>query len=101
MGTDWDALKNLINIWLEQNPEATHHAEVTAFVNGGFNRKSHDIKPFRNDILSICGCKNDWELVVGIAISKITWNSETDFSEEGSIINYLGKKTVKALISQA
>lgn len=99
MDTNWETLKGLVRTWLAQNPDAIHNAEVSDFVEKGFQRKSYDIKPFRNDILSICGCKNDWELVVGITISKVSWNAGTNFNEEGSIINYLGEKTVKTLIS--
>lgn len=97
LGTNWGQLKSKIDIWLKGNNHLQHFQSVKNFKDNGFERKFYDLKEIRNDLMSIIESSKPWEVAVGQVIASLTWDDLTDFSQDGSIYNYLGEKLVKEL----
>jgi len=97
----WDRLKERIESWLNANAQHPHFSTMNGFKNGGYDRKSYDIKEVRNDLMGIIGSARPWEVIVGQAISNLTWTDNTGFEEEGKMLSYLGKKAVENLIPKS
>jgi predicted ATPase len=98
---DWEALKTKIDEWLTKNPEHPHFRVMNAFKEAGYDRKNYDIKEARNDLMYIMGSSKPWECVVGKAIAAQKWSEGTNYSEEGSIKAFLGKKLVELILPKA
>ena len=49
--TNWADLQGKIREWVQTNPTHKYHAEVAAFVEGGFDRKAANLKPIRNILI--------------------------------------------------
>jgi len=94
----WGELKERIELWLQRNLEHPHFSFLEALRDGGFDRKNHDIKEIRNDLMGVIGSAKPWEVAVGQAIAKLRWTEDTDFDKEGSLLGYLGKKVAKTLL---
>lgn len=67
----WDELVARIEAWIQANPKHVHIEYMTAFKNGGYLRKSHDLKEIRNDLLGLLGTTKSWEDAIGIVIGKL------------------------------
>jgi len=93
----WDNLKEKINHWIEKNPEHQHHSTMQQFQQGGYDRKNFDLKVIRNDLMGIIGSDKPWEIAVGQGIAKLSWTDTTNFLKDGSLYDFLGKKTVENL----
>ncbi|HED38016.1 MAG TPA: ATP-binding cassette domain-containing protein [Ignavibacteria bacterium] len=96
----WEQLKEKINSWLNSNTDHMHHAVMSSFKKGGYDRKSFDIKLIRNDIMGIIGSEKPWEVVVGQTIASLTWNATTNYSIDGKVFSFLGEKIVKNLLQK-
>ncbi|GEM_PF-5965678 len=94
----WDQLKKRIETWLDANTQHPHLAVMEGFKDNGYDRKNHDIKEMRNDLMGIIGSAKPWEVVVGQVIAGLSWIDATSFEEEGKMLSYLGKKVVENLI---
>lgn len=101
LGITWDKLKERIEIWISNNQNHPHFSTMNGFKNGGYNRKDYDIKEVRNDLMGIIGSAKPWEVIVGQTIANLSWTNTTDFSEEGKILSYLGRKIVENLIPKS
>jgi predicted ATPase len=101
LGTNWDQVKKKIESWLRSNSEHPHYSAMDDFKNGSYDRKGHDIKEIRNDLMGIVGSSKPWEVVVGQQIASLNWSDSTNFSEEGKILSYLGKKVAENLIPKS
>ena len=97
LGTNWEQLKSSINIWLKGNDHHKHFQSVKKFKDSDLDRKNYDLKEIRNDLMHFIESSKPWEVAVGQRIGSLTWSDSTDFSQEGSIYNYLGEKLVKEL----
>lgn len=97
---DWTTLRDRLNAWIDSNPTNPHLDRVITFRDGGYDRKSFDLKEIRNILVMQAGETKPWEVVVGRTLSNMSWNAETDFNKEHSIYNYLGEKLVKSLLPQ-
>jgi hypothetical protein len=96
--TNWDQMKQKIESWLGSNSEHSHYSAMNNFKNSSYDRKDHDIKEIRNDLMGIIGSSKPWEVVVGQKIASLNWSDSTNFSEEGKILSYLGNKVAENLI---
>lgn len=67
-GTSWLDLQAAIANWIEGNGGHKYHAEVKAFADGGFARKTHDLKDIRNILVALFS-KRPWEVLVGQSIA--------------------------------
>lgn len=94
----WDQLKERIETWLRVNSQHLHFVVMNEFKENGYNRKDHDVKEIRNDLMGIIGSAKPWEVVVGQTIASLRWNNDTNFEENGKMLTYLGKKVVENLI---
>ncbi len=98
LGTDWERLKQGIETWLGNKTEHPHYRTMDDFKNKGFDRRNHNVKDIRNDLMSIIGSEQPWEAAVGRTLAKLTWDSSTQFDQGGSIYSFLGKKVVNNLL---
>jgi len=98
LNTNWEQLKKKINDWLDKNSDHIHYTVMNDFKYSNFDRKNYDIKEVRNDLMGIIGSSKPWEVAVGQTIAHLTWNSSTQFNQDGSIYSFLGEKLVKNII---
>jgi ABC-type multidrug transport system ATPase subunit len=96
--TNWQQVIQKIENWIIQTKQHDHLNIFKSFKNLNYDRKNFDLKKIRIDLLHILGTDKPWEVLVGQALSKIIWNDNTNFEFEGSILNYLSKKTTINLI---
>lgn len=95
LGTDWNKLKSSINEWLEKYPAHPQYSEMNAFREGGYERRSHDIKPLCNIIMMLAGARKPWEVAVGQAIAGLL--DSLPLGGNNSLTAYLGPKVIDAL----
>jgi predicted ATPase len=98
-GLKWNELKQKIDKWIEKNTEHPHFATMKKFKEEDYDRKNANLKEIRNDLVGIIGSSKPWEVMVGQVIANLSWDKQTDFSKEGSIYNFLGRKLVSELCS--
>jgi len=96
--TNWEQMKEKVNVWLDKNSDHIHYDVMNGFKNGDFDRKNYDIKEVRNDLMGIIGSSKPWEVAVGQTIANLIWNGSTRFDQGGSIYSFLGEKLVKNII---
>jgi hypothetical protein len=68
---------------------------MAVFIDGGFQRKDHDLKSIRNILIGLVSNK-PWEVLVGQAIAALA-NTEGQASP-GSLKDYLGSKVCERLL---
>lgn len=93
--TDWLTFQEMIRTWIEGNSEHQYFAEVQAFLEGGFNRKDHDLKAIRNILIGLVSNK-PWEVLVGQAIARLSINVGAD--GPGSLRDFLGEKVCETIL---
>ncbi len=94
----WVELKVLIEEWLSKNIKHKNFGVMLSFKEQGYDRKNYNIKKIRNDLMGIIGSNLDWEIAIGKVIGKLSYKESVDFSMDGSIFNFLGKKLVQNII---
>lgn len=100
-GTNWLGLETLIGTWLEANQGHQYHAAMQEFVDGGLDRKGHDLKSIRNILVGLISNK-PWEVLVGRAIAAISQNPPAnDAVAVGSLSDYLGEKVRIVILGAA
>ena len=97
----WDQLKMRLDAWIDANKGHSHYSTMQGFRSGGYDRKGYDIKEIRNYLMGIIGRPKPWEVVVGQTIANLVWDGSDDFSKEGKMLAYLGKKVVDTLIPKS
>ena len=65
LGITWEHLKLLIDEWLNVNTKHPHFSNMKQFKECGYDRKNHDIKEIRNDLMGIIGSNKPWEIAIG------------------------------------
>lgn len=98
LNTTWGILCEKIEIWLTLNETHQHYLFMKNFKDDGFDRKNHDLKEIRNDLMGIIGSPKPWEIVVGKTISDLILNKIVSSYADGKISNFLGHKIMKNLI---
>jgi len=101
LGMDWEQVKQKIESWLQSNSEHSHYSAMDGFKNDGYDRKDHDIKEIRNDLMGVIGSSKPWEVAVGQKIAELSWSDSTNFDEDGKILSYLGRKVAENLIPKS
>jgi ABC-type multidrug transport system ATPase subunit len=93
----WDQVQERIEAWLERDPDHPKHAAMQEFKDGGFARKTADLKDVRMLLVGeILASNKPWEVLVGQALGQRA-ASGTAASEADSLDSYLGSKAVEAL----
>ena len=96
-GTDWGTMQERIKEWVTNFGSHQYHADVKAFVDMGFDRKSHDLKTIRNILIALISTK-PWEVLVGQAIGMLAksrfWYKRT----QGSLGDFLGEKVATNIL---
>jgi len=98
LSTTWEEVKAGIENWLNVYPQHSHYSTMNNFKNSGYDRKNHDIKEIRNDLMGIIASEKPWEIAVGQTIASLTWNNNTNYDENEKILSFLGKKLVENII---
>lgn len=96
LNISWEQLQKSIDKWIELRVEHPHYNEIKCFKDCGYDRKNHDIKIMRNDLMGIIGSPKPWEIAVGKTIATVLCLESTN-SSDGGVLNYLGDKVVKNL----
>lgn len=96
LNSTWEQLKKPIDDWLNANTSHSHYSEMKRFKECGYDRKNHNIKKLRNDLMGIIGSNKPWEAVVGKTIAAVISSDRRNF-EDGGILSYLGNKIVENL----
>jgi hypothetical protein len=92
--TDWNALRDALVKWIEDNPGHLHYGDAVAFRDGGWDRRNFQLKNLRNVLVGLTPATKPWEVAVGQAIAGLR---ESRHNGEHSLAQYLGKKTVQVL----
>jgi len=100
----WDLVKQRIDAWIQSNTTHTKFSFMKNFQDSSYDRKNFDIKEIRMILVGqIIGENKPWEVLIGKSISNfiLMFNTEYDplkFDIEGTMMNFLGKKTVNQII---
>src|SRR5579863_1508262 len=86
---DWPTFQESVIAWVAANTNHQYHADMQAFIGGGFDRKGHDLKAVRNILVGLISNK-PWEVLVGQQIATLSVNPIAP--TEGSLGDYLGEK---------
>src|ERR1700674_151996 len=97
-GTDWEALQMTMSRWLGPNVDHQYHADVSEFLNSGYDRKDHDIKSIRNILVGLISNK-PWEVLVVQAIARLSKDGGPVTG--GSLRDYLGEKVCQKILKLA
>ncbi len=92
----WDDIVASIDSWIAGNPQHSHIKTVTAFKEGGFDRRNFDLKPIRNVIAGMVHPTKSWEIQVGQAIAQIKTGS---IGLQNSLSSYLGTKVIEKVLT--
>jgi len=99
LSTNWNEIKANIERWLTNNSEHVKFSQLKEFKDGGYDRKSSDLKQVRMLLMgAIIGSNKPWEVAVGQVIGNLKQDDATEYNSEGSIFNFLGGKLVKEII---
>lgn len=94
----WPTFQESARAWVVANGVHPYHADMSAFVDGGFDRKAHDLKTIRNILVGLMSTK-PWEVLVGQTIAALARNGGP--SDEGSLRDFLGAKACQHLLGIA
>lgn len=83
----WPELTQRIDAWIEAHPQHVHAKYMRAFKDDGFQRRTHDLKEIRNDLLGIIGTNKSWEDAIGIALGRML---PSNAPAEHALQTYLG-----------
>lgn len=103
LGKTWDEVKHLIDEWIAEKTDKQHPQldAMIAFREGGYDRRNTKIKALRVLLVGLMGSNKPWEVIVGQVLANIRWNADTDYTADGSIFTYMGKKLVESLLLPA
>jgi hypothetical protein len=91
-----------MDAWLAKNEDHPKHEGMMGFKEGGYDRKGADLKDLRMLLVGeIFASNKPWEVLVGQALSQVRVPADADFTEDGSVLNYLGEKASTALLVPA
>ena len=89
LNTTWEAVKENINIWLNQNQEHPRHNDLSGFKTGGYSRQDYKIKNVINILLSFMHTNKPWTCIIGQVIGTLKYD-DTSQANENSIYKFLG-----------
>ncbi|MER8384379.1 ATP-binding protein [Mesorhizobium sp. M0959] len=100
-GVTWPGLETLIGSWLKVNQDHQYYAAMQEFVDGGLDRKVHDLKSIRNILVGLMSNK-PWEVLVGRAIAALANGKPAKGPvAPGSLSDYLGEKVRDLILGLA
>ncbi len=97
LGTDWAALQAAMEVWIGQNAGHPQYAPMTAFCDGGWNRREANLKRLRNLLMGIVGSEKPWEVAVGQAIAALKMGSRPVPAGDTSLTAFLGPDVIRNL----
>lgn len=94
-GTDWPTLQARISTWVEVHSDHQYRQQMLAFVEGGPDRKGHDLKEIRNILIGEISNK-PWEVLVGQTIASVV--TAGGAKTAGSLRDFLGERVCSILL---
>lgn len=95
-GTTWEQLKVSIDEWIASSAGHPKLDAMKTFADGGYDRKSADLKDIRNLLVHNMDANKSWEVLVGQAIGNLAVEHlQTTASD--SLTDYLGSKVCSVL----
>ena len=95
LGTDWEGIKEKIDIWLKQNKKHKYYDSLSRFKNNYDRQNFNQMKDITNILLSLTGSNKPWTYVIGQVIGKLTDYNYRNV--EGSLHKFLGEKLLNVL----
>jgi len=99
LNTNWDEMQHRIETWIVSNPTHPKYEEMVLFRDGGFQRKTHQLKQIRNDLIGLSNSNKPWEIAVGQTVGRLKIGQIQIDIGENKIANYLGKKIIENLFT--
>lgn len=97
-GVSWEELKLRMETWVSLTPGHKYSKEMDEFIKADFPRRTFKIKNLVNIFLGLLEVNKPWEIVVGQTIGELDFKTAPNFSDEGSIQEFLGEKAVIHLL---
>lgn len=97
LNTNWGEMQQRIETWIASNPTHPKYEEMVLFKDGGFQRKAHQLKQIRNDLIGLSNSNKPWEIAVGQTIGRLKIGQIAIDNSENKIANYLGDKIIGIL----
>jgi len=97
--TSWGEMQQRIQTWIASNSTHPKYEEMVSFRDGGFQRKTHQIKQIRNDLIGLSNSNKPWEIAVGQTIGRLKTGEISIDNRENKLANYLGDKIIRNLFS--
>jgi predicted ATPase len=100
-GISWDQVRERVSEWLEKNEGHVRYEAMKAFQDGGYDRKSADLKDLRTLLAGeILASTKSWEVLVGRAIGKYRKPvGAVEQEDQASIESFLGEKAAANLLA--
>lgn len=95
-GLDWESMQKNVITWIAANSAHQYHGDMQAFMDGGFDRKGHDLKTIRNILVGLISNK-PWEVLVGQRIAALSAVPTALIAD--SLADYLGSKVCIELLN--
>jgi hypothetical protein len=92
---NWGGMQERIRNWVIANPEHQFHSDTQAFVDGGFDRKGHNLKAIRNILVGLMSSK-PWEVLVGQTLAELAKNGGPP--SDGNLREFLGEAAAQQLL---
>ncbi len=92
---DWPTMELRIREWAAANEPHQYYPRLKAFVDGGLDRKQHDLKEIRNILIGLMSSK-PWEVIVGQAIAELERISGP--ATPGTLRDFLGAKVCEHVL---
>ncbi len=97
LGTNWDEMKQRIEVWIETNTTHSKYTEMVDFKDSGYQRKNHQLKQIRNILIGLSNSNKPWEIAVGQIIGKLKNGGIPIDNSKNKLANYLGEKIIQTL----
>lgn len=99
-GLDWTEAQRRVADWVARNDQHSRWNSVKEFIDGGFDRREHDLKEIRNLLVGdVLQSAKPWEVLVGQAIAAVARDVTTAANNEGSLKTFLGDKVIAKLFT--
>lgn len=97
--TNWQEMQQRIETWIASNSTHPKYAEMVLFRNEGYQRKTHQLKQIRNDLIGLSNSNKPWEIAVGQTIGKLKTGQVPIDDGGNKLANYLGEKLIANLFA--
>ena len=97
LNTNWEEIHGRIEAWIASNESHPRYADVLAFREQGYQRKTYQLKYIRNILVGLSNSSKPWEIAVGQTLGKLKIGQLPIDYGENKCANYLGEKITNHL----